>query len=266
MTDTEKSIHSSAGARARSIFLALWFNNIAHTAERMFGLNFAGTLIPILRQIYRDPAQLAAAIKRHMGFCVAEPTTGMCINGMLAAQEERRANGDLSITAESMQAMKNGMMGAVSGFGDTLFTGTIRPLAVVLFLPLGMQGIILGSIGFLLMETVARMISGVYWFRYGYRSEMPQVVQKIIQSTSRLKGLRSVSQRMSLIILGMIACLYLASPVEKAALFAESASLPWTALVIPLLVYVLLTKKVKVTHLVLGITALGILLSLLGAM
>ncbi len=71
----------------RSNFLLGSFN-----FERMQAMGFCVSLIPALKKLYQGD-ELKAALKRHLEFFNTQPFLGAAIMGIIAAMEEKRANG-----------------------------------------------------------------------------------------------------------------------------------------------------------------------------
>ena len=83
------------------------------------------------------------AIERHLAFFNAEGIWGAVIHGIVIAMEEQRALG-LPISTEAISGVKVGMMGPLSGIGDTIDWSTLRPLLIALVLPLAENGSLVG--------------------------------------------------------------------------------------------------------------------------
>jgi PTS system mannose-specific IID component len=154
----------------------LFFSHAAYNWERMQGLGFAHSMTPIIRKRYTTPADIRAALQRHLGFFNTQPDVGGLIHGVVIAMEEERAAG-APISDEAINAIKTGLMGPLAGIGDTLQQGIVIPigLAVAMNLATGgapgtaARGNILGPLFFLLVG--AAYVWGIGWTAWwqGYR-------------------------------------------------------------------------------------------------
>jgi len=87
------------------------------TYEKMQGLCYAYSMMPALKKIYKDEDELNLAVKNHLQFFNCNPTTAHLILGVnLAIEEEQGIK-----ASEAVTAIKTGLMGPLSGVGDTLF-------------------------------------------------------------------------------------------------------------------------------------------------
>lgn len=95
------------------------------------------TLAPSLEKLYgKETQELKEACKRHMEFFNTEPNVGGCILGITLALEEQKANGE-DVDEEMISSIKTGLMGPLAGIGDTIWQGTLSPIALGIIL--GMQ-------------------------------------------------------------------------------------------------------------------------------
>jgi mannose/fructose/sorbose-specific phosphotransferase system IID component len=112
----------------------------AFNYERMQGLGFGWTMLPIINKLYKKKEDRAAAYKRHLSFFNTHPWTSGVILGMVTSMEERMANGEDAVDEESIQAVKGGLMGPLAGIGDSLFFSTLRPIIAGLAVSLALNG------------------------------------------------------------------------------------------------------------------------------
>src|SRR5699024_1262300 len=95
--------------------------------ERMHNVGFAYQMAPVIRKLYKNKDDRAAALKRHLEFVNTHPYLYGPINGVVLAMEEEKGNGT-DIPDQTIQGVKIGMMGPLAGVGDPIFWGTIRPV------------------------------------------------------------------------------------------------------------------------------------------
>lgn len=157
----------------RDVFRAwlrwLFFSHACWNWERMQGLGFAHSMTPIIKKLYKTKEEIAAALKRHLVFFNTQPDIGGMIHGVVIAMEEERAAG-ADISDEAINAVKSGLMGPLSGVGDTIQQGIVIPIALAIGMSIAMggavsrqvtEGNILGPIVYLLL--MAAFVWGVGW-------------------------------------------------------------------------------------------------------
>lgn len=119
----------SASARLQALLRSL-FLQAAWNFERLQNLGFAFCMEPALRELYKDPTQRAAALRRHLELFNTHPyMAGYILGAALRAEEEAAAGrGD----GEQVSALKAGLAPALAAVGDAFFWATLRPAAAVL--------------------------------------------------------------------------------------------------------------------------------------
>ena len=104
-----------------------------------------------MQKLYPDPEQFKVEMKRHFAFFNTEPNVGTIVHGVTIAMEEQRANG-APITAESISAVKTGLMGPMAGIGDTITQGITTPIMLSIGISMALQGNIMGPIVFVVLN------------------------------------------------------------------------------------------------------------------
>ena len=99
--------------------------------ERMQGLGFGFSLLPVIRRIYPDPATRGFALKRHLRYFATHPVLSGFALGVAARLEERRANG-AEVSDDAIDSLKRALASPLAALGDPLFWVTLRPLAGLL--------------------------------------------------------------------------------------------------------------------------------------
>ena len=122
----------------------------AFNYERMQGLGFAWTMLPIINKLYKKKEDRIAGYKRHLSFFNTHPWTSGVILGIVTSMEERMANGEDAVDEESIQAVKGGLMGPLAGIGDSLFFSTLRPIIAGIAVSLALNGNYFAPILFIL--------------------------------------------------------------------------------------------------------------------
>lgn len=158
----------SRGVLLRSWLTWLFFSHSCYNYERLQGLGFAHSMVPVIRALYETKEDIAAALKRHLVFFNTEPQGGAPIHGMVIAMEEQRASGQ-DISDDAINGLKAGLMGPLSGLGDSITQGLITPILLSLGIGLAMQGNLTGPILYFVLESAAIIgLSYILWMQ-GYR-------------------------------------------------------------------------------------------------
>lgn len=100
----------------------LFFGQIGWNYERMQGLCYGYSMMPVLRKLYTDEEDLKRAVRLHTQFFNTEPDVAHLILGANVALEEQQG----LEAEEAIVALKTGLMGPFAGVGDTIF-GVIIP-------------------------------------------------------------------------------------------------------------------------------------------
>lgn len=127
--------------------------------EKMQGLGYAFTMMPVLKRLYaKDPAQMKTALKTHLGFFNTTPAMSSLIIGANVGLEEEIGMKD----PEAIIGLKTGLMGPFAGVGDTLFIAIYRAIvfSIAAYMAQGQQ-----AFGLLIP-----LITGccVLWVRYKF--------------------------------------------------------------------------------------------------
>jgi len=99
-------------------FRWIWQSQIGWNYERMQGLGYLSTMLPVIEKLYgNDPVAKDKAMKTHSQFFNTQPAMGDIIVGMdIAIEEVGGAN-----VMETVAAIKSSLMGPFAGIGDTIF-------------------------------------------------------------------------------------------------------------------------------------------------
>lgn len=274
----------SKRALLKSWFIGINFFNNANTFQRNFGTGFTASMIPILQDLYPDNKQevIDGMTFYNDKYYITEPSTGMVINAIVSKMEEARANG-AEINREDMEAVKSGLMGALAGFGDTIFTSTLRPVGMAIFTPMALSGNILGPLGFYFLGGAARWLNGIFWYRRGIKLGTGALDVLLEGGNEKLRSIMDAMGVLAMFVMGAMAANYVTPkfalqvkikeaadglvPEKIATLqsFVDSALPGLLPLATVLLSYYLLTKKkVSTIKVILGILAISIVGALIG--
>lgn len=136
--------------------------------ERMQNGGWCYSMIPAIKELYKDPEDQKEALKRHLEFYNTHPYVSAPVIGVTLAMEEERANG-APIDDVAIQGVKVGMMGPLAGVGDPVFWFTVRPILGALGASLALGGSIVGPILFFVLWNVIRLAFLWYTQEFGYK-------------------------------------------------------------------------------------------------
>lgn len=139
----------------RNLFGLQWGWNY----EKMQGLGYAYTMIPILTRLYSDePENMKTALQTQLGFFNTTPAMSSLIIGVDAALEEEFGMED----PEAITSMKTALMGPFAGVGDTIFIAIYRAIVFSIAAYMAQSGQVIGLLIPLLTGSV------VLWVRYKF--------------------------------------------------------------------------------------------------
>ena len=145
-----------------------WFTFACYNYEGLMSMGFAQCMAKLMQKLYPDPEQFKVEMKRHFAFFNTEPNVGTIVHGVTIAMEEQRANG-APITAESISAVKTGLMGPMAGIGDTITQGITTPIMLSIGISMALQGNIMGPIVFVVLNGALILCMSYAMWMYGYR-------------------------------------------------------------------------------------------------
>lgn len=149
----------------KSVFWRTLTLSSTYNYERMQGLGFVFSMIPVIKRFYPQKEDQVQAYKRHFELFNTTPTMGGFITGLSAAME-REASTDPGFDKSSINAVKVSLMGPFAGIGDTIFWAALRIITLGIGISLAAQGNFLGVILHLLLFNIIAHIPryyGVYW-------------------------------------------------------------------------------------------------------
>lgn len=135
--------------------------------ERMQGLGYVYSMIPVIDEYYETEEDKKEAYKRHYEIFNTTPTMGSFITGLSASMEKEAAL-DPEFDKSSINAVKLSLMGPFAGIGDSIFWGTLRIISLGLGISLAQQGSILGIILHLLIYNVPSFLVRYYGVYAGF--------------------------------------------------------------------------------------------------
>ncbi|GAB6260863.1 PTS N-acetylgalactosamine transporter subunit IID [Photobacterium sp. 53610] len=142
----------------RSLLLQASFN-----FERMQASGWLYGLLPGLKKIHTNKADLAKSMKGHMGFFNTHPFLVTFVMGIVLAMERSKQN------VSSIQNTKIAVGAPLGGIGDAMFWLTLLPICGGIGADLALQGSILGAVVFFLLFNIVHFGLRFGLAHYAYR-------------------------------------------------------------------------------------------------
>ncbi|GLO63582.1 PTS N-acetylgalactosamine transporter subunit IID [Vibrio sp. MACH09] len=127
----------------RSLLLQASFNY-----ERMQASGWLYGILPALKKIHPNQADLAKSMKGHMGFFNTHPFLVTFVMGIVLAMERSKQN------INSIQSTKIAVGAPMGGIGDAMFWLTLLPICGGIGADLALQGSIMGAVFFMVLFNV----------------------------------------------------------------------------------------------------------------
>ena len=145
------------------------FCEMSNSFARLQSVAFCAAFIPVLKKLYgNDPEEYSAALTRHLMFFNTQGIWGSVVHGIVLAMEEQRALG-APIPIEAVTGIKAGLMGPFAGIGDTIDWSTLKPLFIMLVLPLAEAGSFLAPIFYFILLGGVTYAENLFFVRTGYK-------------------------------------------------------------------------------------------------
>ena len=155
--------------------------------ERMQSLGFFYSISPAIKAINENEEDLKEAYKRHLEFFNTNPYMAPAIIGAAIKLEEQGAS------SEEIKELKNGLMGAYGAVGDSLFWGSLRPLAAIIGVAVALKGSLWAPIVFLTIYNLPHIFMRCYGLFKGYKMGVGVIGAikelDILTKVQRIRGL-----------------------------------------------------------------------------
>ncbi len=196
---------------------------------------------------------------------------GTVVHGITISMEEQKANG-ADIEDEDIVALRTGLMGPMAGIGDTVSQAVFYPILAGICCQFALDGNFAGPILFEIVYKFFMIFLGYNSFMLGYKQGKAAIVQLLQSGT--LDRITEVVSVIGLVVVGnmafsrvVITCplKFNSGEVEVVVQEMFDSLLPGALpLLITLGVWLLVSKKVKPTTIILIIFIVGIVGSYLG--
>ena len=275
---TEKQEHKvqlNKKLRKKDLILH-WFLGLSQEAaynwERLQATGTCAAMIPIINRLYKTKEEKSAALKRYLVFFNTEPCfIGPLIPGICASMEEQRANG-AEITDETTNSLRAGLMGPLAGIGDTVSQGILYPTVAALACGLALEGNILGPILFFVIFSGVMVLLGYNMYMLGYNKGKAAVI-KLLQG-NLISQVTDAFAILGLMVVGAMGAervlvnVPLSFSIGQTTIVIQevldSLILNIVPLAVILIIWKLISKKVSLMYVMLGLMAAGIIGSYLG--
>jgi PTS system mannose-specific IID component len=248
----------------RSMLLEANFN-----FETMQNTGVAFAMLPVLKKLYKTREQMAEALQRHLQLFNTSTYGCTLILGLASAMEEQNSR-DPEFNAESINAVKLGLMGPLAGVFDSLFWGTLKVIAAGVGTSLALKGNLSGAVLFILLFNVPHLLLRYNLTFIGYKAGT-KFLQRLSQNNvmDRLKDGAAI---LGLMVVGAMPAtlMNIHTPLSFSSGDAGSlqgildqivpAALP---LGLTFLTYYFIKRGVKTTSLLLGLLLLGFIGSII---
>lgn len=241
-----------------------WFLNggASLNYERMMGLAYTYSMLPELKEIYKDdPEGLKKSVQTHLQYYNCSPYMNPYVMGVNIGIEEQQKTESL----EAVAALKTGLMGPLSGVGDSIFVVIPWTIFGAIAANMALQGSFLGILLWILVTWVLKAV-GYPLFKAGIHSGT-SLVNSIEGKLNAIKeciavlGLMVVGGLIPLVVKANLAFTFKQGSLSMTGTEILDQIMPGlipAALVA--VVYWLLGKKVKPVYIILMIIVLSVLL------
>lgn len=246
--------------------------------ERMMGLGFLDAMCPAIGRLYDNDLQARKdAMERHAEFFNCEPNLGAAIVGLSVAMEEQKASG-ADIDSDAIRSLKTGLMGPLSGIGDSVLQGVLTPLLLAFALQFARDGNIFAPILYTLIISACIIATNWVTFNIGYKKGSDAILDMLENGT--LKKVITGAGILGCMVLGSLVSNYVT--LKCGIMIPQAGGDPFSLqtglfdvlcpnilpLALTLVCYKVMSKGVSTVKVMLGIIvvgAVGALLTVFGA-
>lgn len=255
------------------IFWRSFTINASFNYERQMSQGFVYSMLPALKKLYPAKEDLVSSLERHSEFFNVTPMVAPLTMGIAAAMEEENTKSE-DFDINSVNSVKAALMGPLSGIGDSIFWGTLRPLAAGIACSLALAGNAFAPILFLLLFNVFNVACRYFGLFKGY--EMGTSFLTKLEQSGALQKVFVAAGIIGLLVIGAMSASMVSVTLSLAIGSGDSAILlddvingimpKMLPLLVTLLLYKLIRKGYKVNTLLLGIIVVSIVLCFFGVM
>jgi mannose/fructose/N-acetylgalactosamine-specific phosphotransferase system component IID len=192
----------------RAYLLWYFFSHGCYSYERLQGLGFCHTMIPIINRLYTNLEDRILALKRHLVFFNTQPAVGSVIHGLVASMEESRANG-AEIDDAAINGVKTSLMGPLAGVGDAIYQGLFTVIFASIGISLAAEGNVMGPVLFIALQFLVNWFGGYYMFMYGYQFGLG-MFENILAGSGILRRLTEAAGIVGMMVVGALSARHVA--------------------------------------------------------
>lgn len=254
----------------KSVFWRSFALQGAFNYERMQNVGYMYAMLPVIKKLYRNKEDQAAAITRHLEIFNTTPAVVPTIMGISAAMEEENANNP-AFDVQSINAAKASLMGPLAGIGDSIFWGTVRIIAAGIGVSIAKDGNLFGPLLFLVLYNLPNILVRIFGLKLGYQVGVNSLDR--IQKEGLMDKIMALATIVGLCVVGgMVATmLNITTPLKWNISGAEIVVQDILDQILPKMlplaftfgIYKLL-KKASITKITIGIIIFGIAVHLIG--
>lgn len=255
-------------------FMLSYSSETCYNYERLQALGQTNQMITVVKKLYDTHEEQVEALKKYMEFFNTEPSwIGTVIHGIQVSMEEQAANG-AEITGADINALRTGLMGPMAGIGDTVSQAVVYPILAGICCSLALEGNMAGPILFEVVYKALMIGCGYTCFMLGYK-QGKQAIFKLLQSGT-LNRITEAFSIIGLVVVGNMAASRITVECPTAFKVGQvdivvqdmfNQLLPGAIpLIIAMLVWWMVAKKMSPTLIIFVIFAVGIIGSVLGVL
>ncbi|MEZ0117761.1 UNVERIFIED_ORG: fructoselysine and glucoselysine-specific PTS system IID component [Heyndrickxia coagulans] len=177
----------------RSMFWRSFLIQSSWSFDKMMAYGQMFAIEKSLRKIYPNNDDYYTALKRHCETFNITPHISPFVMGISVALEEENAKNE-NFDDSSINKIKVGLMGPLSGIGDSFFWGTFRIIAAGIGIAFAKHGNYIGCLLYFLLYTgihfICKWLSAKYGYRLGTKflsdSEENHMIEKLSHGASIL--------------------------------------------------------------------------------
>ncbi len=257
----------------RSVYLRSFTLYTSVTPAKQGASGFCYSMLPFINRFYKDdPEGKKEAMTRHISYFNTTVPMSSFIMGLCGAMEKENSE-NKDFDSDSINPIKTSLMGPLAGIGDSIFWGVWRVICAGIAISMAQAGNVLAPLVFLLLFNVPTNLVRYYgtFLGYGLGSEYIEKLYSgglinVLTKAASIMGLMMVGGMTSSMV---VFNSKLALSMEGTEIFSLQSMLDQlfvglVPLSVTLFCFYLLTKKMSINVLIIGVIILGIVLSALG--
>lgn len=182
----------------RSLFLQASFNY-----ERMQAGGWLYGILPGLKKIHKNKADLAASMSHNLEFFNTHPFLVTFVMGIVLSMEQNKTD------IPTIRAVRVAAMGPLGGIGDALFWFTLVPITAGITSNMAINGSIAAPFIFLLVFNVAQFAIRYFLMNWSYKLG----TDAIGILTENAKEFTRAASILGIFIVGSLTCVYGATKI-----------------------------------------------------